>query len=195
MTDVKKVKVSVSTGQQELDNAQKQFDAFDQNIKDLTQDRMNAAPKEDREQQTKIAQSDLDKMKDLYLKPKRSIPSREKFNEEYRKEYEFAKEFVNFIAENHEIIGESIDLWTKPFAGMPAEEWIIPTNKPLWAPRYVAERIKGCTYHRLKMENKTMGIDGGGEYYGSMAVDTTVQRLDAIPATTRKSIFMGARSF
>jgi len=30
----------------------------------------------------------------------------------------------------------------KPFPGMPAEEWAIPTNKPINGPRYVAEQIK-----------------------------------------------------
>jgi len=34
-----------------------------------------------------------------------------------------------------------------------------------------------------------------GQFYGSMAVDTTIQRLDALPATKTKSIFMGAHSF
>ncbi len=41
-------------------------------------------------------------------------------------------------------------------------------------------------------QNNQMGSDGMGQYYGSMAVDTTIQRLDALPASTRKSIFMGA---
>jgi len=76
---------------------------------------------------------------------------------------------------------------------MPAEEWKVPVNKPLWAPRYVAERIKGCKYHRLVMQQSTStSADGMGQYYGSMVADTTIQRLDAIPMSTRKSVFMGA---
>ena len=39
------------------------------------------------------------------------------------------------------------------------------------------------------------GSDGMGQYFGSMAVDTTVSRLDAIPVSTRRSVFMGATSF
>jgi len=184
------------TGNKELDKAQDQFEAFDKNIKDLTLDRMNMAPKQEVEPQTKLSSNEIAKSKEIYLKPKRTIGSKEKFNEDYRKDYEFDKEYVNFIAENKEIIGETIDLWTKPYAGLPAEWWEVPVNKPVWGPRYLAERIKGCRYHRLVMQqNVSTGGDGYGQYYGSMAVDTSVQRLDAMPVSSRKSIFMGAKSF
>jgi hypothetical protein len=167
---------------------------FDNNVKELTLDRMNLAPKLEVESQTKLSQTDLSKSKDIYLKPKRTIGSREKFNEKYRDDLNFAKEYVQFIAENHECIGENIDLWTKPYPGMPAEEWNVPTNKPVWAPRYVAERIKNCSYHRMSMDqSKQVGTDSSGStYFGAMVVDNIKQRLDAIPVSSRKSIFMGA---
>lgn len=185
-----------SSSQQELDKAEKQFEAFDDNIKSMTLDRMNMAPKQEVEAQTKLGQKDIEKSKDIYLKPNRSIASKEKFNEDYRKDYEFSNEYVQFIAENKEIIGETIELWTKPFAGMPAQEWKVPTNKPVWGPRHLAERIKGAKYHRLTMQqNVTTGADGMGQYYGAMAVDSIVQRLDAIPVNQKKSIFMGAVNF
>ena len=40
-----KPKAHTSLAEKELDKAEKQFDAFDQNIKELTHDRMNMAPK------------------------------------------------------------------------------------------------------------------------------------------------------
>lgn len=185
-----------SESAKELDKAEKQFEAFDNHIKDMTLDRMNAVPKEEIEPQTKIAQRDLDKQKDIYLKPKRTMSSREKFNEKFRDDYNFKKEYVSFIAENRELIGVEIELWIKPFPGVPCEEWVIPTNKLVWAPRYVAERIKGCSYHRFVMQQHTRTESNMmGEMYGSMAVDTIVQRMDAMPATARKSIFMGAVGF
>lgn len=185
-----------SLAEQELDKAQEQFQAFDDNIKSMTLDRMNEAPKLETEPQAKLSQKDIEKSKDIYLKPKRTIGSREKFNETYREDYNFAKEYVRFIAENKEIIGETIELWTKPFPGMPAEEWSIPPGKPVWGPRYLAERLKGCTYHRLVMQQNVMTeANSMGQMYGSMAVDTTVQRLDALPVSSRKSVFMGASSF
>jgi hypothetical protein len=100
------------------------------------------------------------------------------------------------IAENKEIIGETIEIWTRPYGGMPAEFWKVPCNKPVWGPRYLAEQIKRAHYHRLTMqENRIVGSDGMGQYFGSMAVDSTIQRLDAMPVSTRKSLFMGSSSF
>lgn len=190
--------VSTGTAEKELDRLQEQFDKFEQGVKDLTQDRLMAHKPEEKEQQTKLSSREVANSQDIYLKPTRTISSREKFNEKFREQYDFAKEYVKFIAENREIKGERIDMWTKPFAGMPAEFWEVPVNKPIWAPRYVAEQIKKCYYHRLKMQDNTqqmMSQDGMGQYYGAMVIDTTEQRLDAIPAAERKSIFMGASSF
>jgi hypothetical protein len=192
MTEKPKVN---SAAEKELIKVEEQFKEFDSQVKEMTQDRMNMAPKLELEPQTKIANRDLDKMKDIYLKPKKSIGSREKFNELYREQYNHSKEYVQFIAENKEIIGENIDLWTKPFAGMPAEEWDVPTNKPVWAPRYVAEQISRKFYHRLTMKENSIGSDGMGSYYGTMAVDNTIARLDAKPVSSRRSVFMGGSNF
>jgi hypothetical protein len=179
----------------ELVKAEEQFKQFDENVKSLTLDRMNQAPKEDVEPQTKLSSKDLDKAKDIYLKPIRKVASTEKFNERFRSDYEHAKEYVNFIAEHREIIGDDIDVWTKPYPGLPAEYWIVPTNKPVWGPRYLAEQIKRSTYHRLKMTNQVTEVSNFGTAYGAMAVDTTVQRLDAIPVSKKRSIFMNASGF
>jgi hypothetical protein len=193
--ETKKPQVN-SASQKELDRVEKQFDAFQEEVKSLTLDRLNAAPAEEKEQQTKLSQKEIAASKDIYLKPKRTYPSKEKFNEAFRADYDFAKEYVCFIAENHELIGESINMWTKRFPGVPAEEWEVPVNKPVWGPRYLAEQIKGCSYHRLSMqEGKITGADGMGSYYGNMVADSTIQRLNAIPASQRKSIFMGASGF
>lgn len=185
-----------SVAEQELEKLENQFDAHAREVEQLTLDRMNMAPKLELEEQTKLSQNQISESKDIYLKPHRSIGSQEKFNEDYRSQYNFDKEFVYFIAENNEIIGEDIDIWTKPYAGMPAEWWKVPVNKPVWAPRYVAEQIKRCSYHRLKMDQKVItGGDGAGQYTGGVTVDSIVNRLDARPASKRKSIFMGSNNF
>jgi len=189
-------KSSGSLAEQELNKAAAEFEAFDENVKDLTLDRLNATPKDEVEPQTKLSQKEIANSKDIYLKPHKTIGSREKFNEDYREQYNFAKEYVHFIAENKEIIGEAIEIWTKPFAGMPAEFWKVPTNKPIWAPRYLAEQIKRKFYHRLTMqENRSAGTDGMGQYFGTMAADTTIARLDAIPVNSRRSVFSGSTTF
>ncbi len=184
-----------SAGQTELNNAQKQFDEFDKNVKELTQERMNAAPLKEEEKQTKLSQKDLENSKDIYLKPEKRIGSKETFNEKFRDKYNFSKEYVRFIAENKEIIGENIELWSKPFPGLPVEFWKVPVNTPIWGPRYLAEQIARCKYHRLVMTDQVVENSGMGKIYGTMAVDSTRQRLDAVPVSNTKSIFMGASSF
>ncbi len=185
-----------SAEQGSLEAAKEQLDAFEQNVKDLTLDRMNEAPKREVDQQTKLSSREIANSKDIYLKPERTITRRDKFNENYRNQYNFDKELVCFIAENREIIGEAIEMWTGKYAGVPLEFWKVPVNKPIWGPRYLAEQIKKCCYHRLVMKENIMTEHSGyGQMYGSMAADTTVQRLDAVPASTRKSVFMGASGF
>lgn len=179
----------------EMEKSMQNVDAFNESVNSMTLDRMNQAPKQDVEPQTKLAQADIDKSKDIYLKPKRTIASKEAFNEKFRADYNFQKEYVQFIAENREIIGEDIEMWTKPFPGLPAENWIVPTNKPVWGPRYLAENIKNRTYHRFSMQNTPTTQTHEGQFYGAMVVDNTIQRLDAYPVNTRKSLFMGATNF
>ncbi len=190
-----KPKVS-SNAQKQLDKAEEQFNEFDKDVKSMTHDRMNAAPLREEEPQTKLSQNDLRKAKDIYLKPIKTINTREKFNETYRDAYNFAKEYVHFTAEHKEILGEDIDLWTKPFPGMPAEEWLIPVNKPVWGPRYLAEQIQRKYYNRLIMnENVQTSHSAYGVMTGQLAVDSKVKRLDAYPVSSARSVFMNSKGF
>lgn len=177
----------------EINKMEDQFDAIDKNIKNLTLDKMNEAPKEETEG-PKIARADIDKMPEHYLKPSRVIMSGQKFNEAFREAYEFDKQYVQFIAENNES-GDMIEIWTRPYGGMPAEFWQVPVGKAVWGPRHLAEQIRKRSYHRLSMENRPTQSDGVGQYYGTFTVDKVIQRLDARPVSSRKSIFMGAQGF
>ncbi len=186
-----------SLGNKELDKAEKQFEAFEENVNQLTFDRMNQAPKLEVEPQTQLSQNEIRRSKDIYLKPKTSIGSKEKFNEKYRDAYNYDKEYVYFQAENKEVIGETITMWTKPYAGLPAEQWEIPVNKPIYAPRYVAEQIRKCTYHRLVMDqSKTISEDTGvASYNGQMVADKIVPRLTAEPVNKGRSVFVSSNTF
>jgi len=184
-----------TSAEQELEKVEVQFKDFDNQVKELTMDRLNETPKQEVEPQTKLAQSEINKSADIYLKPKKTIGSGQKFNEKYRDDYNYDKEFVQFIAENREIIGENIELWTRPYGGMPAEYWEVPTNKPVWGPRYLAEQIKRKFYHRLVMQQSMSSQEGGHQFFGNIVADTTIQRLDAHPVSQRKSLFMGAGAF
>lgn len=185
-----------SKGQQELDKAQANFNEFDASIKSMTLDRMNAEAKPDTtEAKGMLSDRQAQNSTDIYLKPSKSIGCRDKFNEKFRTEYDFAKEYVKFIAYNKEITGETIDIWTRPYGGMPAEYWNVPANKPVWGPRYLAEQINRAKYNRLIMTDTATNNDGRGTYYGTLAVDTQVNRLEAHPVSSKKSVFMGASNF
>lgn len=185
-----------SASEKELDKVEKQFQAFDENVKSMTLDHLNQVPKQESEASHKMTQNEIADAKDIYIQPFKSINSREKFNENYRDDYNFAMEWVYITAQNNMIINEFLQFWTKPFAGMPFEEWKVPVNKPIWVRRHVAERIKGCVHHELHMdESKRVDSNEYGDMVGQMVAKKTIQRLDAHPATKRKSIFMGAGSF
>lgn len=183
-----------SESEKELNKIEKQFDDFDKNVKEMTLDRMNQAPKLDREPGFASLQNQLEQSNVQYLKPFRTIPSREKFNEDYRKDYEYMKEYVEFVADNNEVKGETLDFWTKPFAGMPCEEWKVPVGITVSAPRYVKKRIDDCYYHQMSMkQNVSTGTDGMGQYYGAMVVDNIVQRLETHEAKRGSRVYMGRR--
>lgn len=191
-----KPKANSSFTEKELEKVEKQFDAFENQVKEVSADRTFNHPVEKTEMQTKMPQNEIAGSKDRYLTPKKKISSPEKFNEKFREAWNFSKEFVHFIAENKECIGESIDLWTKPYCGVPAEEWIVPCNTPVWGPRYLAEQIKRKYYNRLVMnDTREASSDGHGVYYGSMVKDTTINRLDCHPVSKQKSVFMGTTNF
>lgn len=183
-----------SSSEQELTKVKEQFDAFDSSIKDLTLDRMNAAPKAE-VGPSEISQAELARSTDVYLKPIKTVSTNQKFNENFRKDYDHDKEYVQFEANNTEIIGEDIEIWTRPYGGLPAEFWRVPVNKPVWGPRYLANQIERKSYHRLKMENKVVAANSVGQMYGAIAIDETIPRLTAKPVIKRKSVFFGTGSF
>lgn len=203
MSEDKKVKKAIARPEStsavmenDLDKLEEQFNEFDDQVKKLTLDRMNEAPKRQHEPENQLSQKQLSEAKDIYLKPKRCFFAKEKFNEKFRADWEFQKEYVYFTACNNETKG-IIEMWTKPFPGVPCEEWVVPTNKPIWAPRYVAEQIKKATYHKLTMdENQATGnVNQVGYDTGRVVVDEVVQRLDAMPASKKRSIFLGSTGF
>lgn len=177
----------------DLEVAIDKVDAFDASVASMTMDACASAPKVESEPQVLQSQREIAKEDGLYLKPDRSINSKESFNEKYRTEYNYKKEYVPFIAEHKEIIGETIELWTKPFAGLSAEFWKVPTNKKVWGPRHLAEQISSKSYTRITMnEQVTTGSDGHGVYFGQLTAANRIQRLDARPARGSKQAAMAS---
>lgn len=189
-----KPKVSASA-QRDLDKAEQKFDKFQEELNSVSNEVGKSLPIKETEAQTKLSSREIAKKNEIYLKPERTIPDNQKFNEKFRDEWNFQKEYVNFIAEHKEIIGDVIEAWTHPFGGVGAQFWKIPSNKPIWAPRYVAEQLKRARYVRYVTQNRTSGSEGGMEFYGGLIAETQIQRLDAHPVSNQKSIFMGSSGF
>lgn len=173
-----------SSGQQELDKMNDKFEAFQEEVSAVDFNAGLSLPVKQQEPQTKMSTREINNATEIRLKPKRSIGSPQKFNENFRSEWEFQKQYVRFIAEHKELIGEWIkDIWTRPFGGVPAEVWDVPTNKPVWGPRYLAEQIKRKSYTRLKMdESAKTSDDSTTSFYGQLAHDTRVERLTCVSA-------------
>lgn len=178
--------------QKELDKLEQDFKKFDEQVKEVSEKALSAdVPVQEVEPQTKLSQNQIRDAKDIYLKPHKTISCREKFNEKFRDDWNFSKEYVKFIAEHKEIMGDDIDLWTKPFAGVPAEEWIVPTNKPIWGPRYLAEQIQKKSYNRLVMDDSIVtSRNHMGAMTGQISVESKIKRLDAYPVSSKRSVFM-----
>jgi len=189
-----KPKMTSGKAQQEVDRVEKEFDEFQENLTSLASHGFSSEPKQEQDRQTHLSSKEI-KSLDIYLKPERSIPDRQKFNEKFRDAWNHAKEYVHFIAENKELIGEAIEIWTHPFGGVGAEFWKVPTNKPIWAPRYLAEQIERKSYHRFTMDNTTTNVGNGAQMYGNMAIDSTIKRLAAFPVSERKSMFSSSSRF
>lgn len=137
---------------------------------------------------------EADKKGVLRLTPSKIIGSRQKFNERFRKEFELSEEYVEFIARHKESPGSSIEMWTRRYGGTPAKFWIIPTDRPVAAPRCVAEQIRGCKHHVMAMDEHTItSSDGLGTYHGAIKVQKEVNRLEAEPVSNTLSVFMAAR--
>lgn len=182
---------SNSRSQDELQKASEKIEAFEAEMKETLSQR-DFSKEPEHEPITKMSQREMQGAKDLYLKPSRSIYGRgERFNEKFREDYEFDKQYVKFVADHREIIGETIEIWTKKYPGTAAEFWEVPSGKPVWGPRYLAEQIKKCNYRRLKMNESTnIGSDHIGSYTGQLIVDQVVARLEATPVSSGRSVFV-----
>ena len=66
--------------QKHLDEAEKKFDKYNEELKSLSHDIVRSAPLKEEEAQTKLSSREVAKNNDLYLKPDKTMPDRQKFN-------------------------------------------------------------------------------------------------------------------
>jgi hypothetical protein len=198
-----KPKLKSGEAQREIDRVEADIDATRDSISAMSLDELNKAPKYEVEPQTRMSTRELQNAKQTYLKPLKTIYAvdpksgqSQKINPKFDAARAFDSQIVCFTAENNMMIGQKIEIWTRPYGGMPAEYWEVPCNTPVWGPRYLAEQIKRKFYHIIEMDQQTIvGGDGLGSYTGGIEVKKTIQRLDAHPVSQNKSLFMGATGF
>lgn len=177
MAVARKPKIT-SKGEQELKKAEDQLNKFESHVKSLTVDELSKSPLKESEPQTKLSNREVEKLDAPYIKPVRAIFSNEKFNEAFRKERDEGWKYVKCIVENNEIIGERIEKWTKHWPGEPAHFWQIPVNKPIYLPKFLAEELQGCCYHRLVMQSRSPDQIREGEPMEDLVAKETRHRID-----------------
>jgi hypothetical protein len=188
----------VSKTVQELEKHAKAANEFDAQVKTLTHDVMRSASLVEEEPQLKKSNRELQADNARYLKPVRTISSNQKFNENFRKSYEYDIEPVKFVAEHMEL-GSMIETWTRPYGGMSAEYWEVPVNTPVWGPRHLAAQIKRARYTRIIMTadnaNDIREYSAAGTMVGTPRADCQVQRLDARPVSSASTTFFNSKDF
>lgn len=150
------------------------------------------APKLEREEQTKLSSQELRK-NIMVLKPVKVLFAvGQKFDEKFRDSYNYDKEYVDFVYEHQEEKGAPLEMWTKPYPGVPAEMWIIPANKSVSAPRYVQKQIDQMNYITRKYVDKAqVGSDFAGSYHGALEVENVVDRATTREVSKKVNVFMG----
>lgn len=172
----KKTHVS-SRSEQQLEKAAEKFDKFSEDVKSLSTDAdRKSIPEKESEPQTKLSKNEAKTLDAPTIKPNRAIFSKEKFDEKYRKDQEERSKYVKCIVENNEIVGESVQFWKKEWPGTPAQEWIVPVNKPVYIPRYIAEHLARRTYVRYVMQENQNVREG--DITHSMVAKETRHRID-----------------
>lgn len=174
----------------ELTKADDQFNEVQKDFKEVmtaTIERKISLPSCEPEEDIRRSSRELQSHEAVVIKPLKSISDKAKFNETFRKDWERGWEYVKAIVENHELIGESVECWTKKFPGDPAHFWRVPTNKPVMIPRLLAEQLAECKYHRIVMEEKPVRQGDGMTFYGAIQAVEVRNRISAriIPETSK----------
>lgn len=195
MTEKNRPRVN-SEGQRELEKVETQLIRTVEETKKI--DPLSAREKLkhiEHDEQTKLSTKQLQDNV-IVLKPTKYLMAvGQKFNEDFRDDYNYAKQYVQFVYEHQEEKGSTLEMWTKPFPGVPAELWLIPANKPISAPRYVKEQIERMNYITRKyVEKAEIGSDFMGTYHGVLEAETVQDRAITRDIPKTKRVFIGRPS-
>lgn len=141
------------------------------------------------EPQTKLSRKEVQNADAIWVDPirsiKRPVGGKDKatvfFDEKWRDLHAKDWEYVRCVVENHELIGEAVEVWTSKWGCDPAHFWKVPVNKVVMIPRLLAEQLSKCKYHRLKMEGGLESAQESNFVNKRIVVDHVVRRIDCRP--------------
>jgi hypothetical protein len=183
-----------SEGQKKLEEVQAQLDHVVENARAVDSvEQREFLPRREREEQTKLSSAEQRK-NIIVLKPIKTLFAvGQKFDENFREDYNYDKQYVDFIYEHNEEKGSTLEIWTRPYPGVPAEFWLVPANKPVSGPRYLKNQIDNMTYITRKyVEQKSVGSDYAGQYVGALEVQNVEERASTKEVSKKVKIFMGS---
>lgn len=165
-----------------IENASNTIDAMSEQMKSLNVDDIQTAPIKEEDPQTKISKKAIDDLDAPKIRPSKTFAPIDKPRPEHDSLRKRAWEYVKVIAENKEVIGETIQSWYKPpISGEACHFWEVPVNTPVYIPRMLAEHLATRIYPRHKMVDRATRGLGHGEIMQVMVVEETLRRLDCRP--------------
>lgn len=170
-----------SKAEQELDKVEEQLDAFNDKVKELSAEPAKLEAKEV-EPQVKFSNREINKDAKVIM-PAKTIGRRDKFNEDFRSEFNEMKQRINCIVEHIEQPGALVESWTGPWGGYQCEFWQVPVNTPVNIPKYLAKRLAACNWNILSMdEGQIRESTNEGKFYGAPVYKDVRRRIDCRPA-------------
>lgn len=177
-----------------LEDAEKNFLQFQKEIN--TFNPLNVeAPLEEKDPYTKLSRREMQLADAPYITPYRTLdrPNVAKYGEAGKFHYNTAHDklredgwkYIKVTVDNYESIGQSIDIQSSPFGCDPCYFFLVPVNKPIWIPLFLAKQIKSCRYHEIVMRDPFENDPSAAsrkvhsiEMVNKMTVERKKQRLD-----------------
>ena len=144
----------------------------------LTIDKIEDTPDKEPEIQTKLTHREMaDELGVRYIEPKRKLGILGELPSNLEKQRARDWEYVKGIYENIDCIGEAVEFWYVLYPGDPDCLWSIPSNVPVFVPRFIAKHLEDVQkYHRFDYKNKNSAALQHGEFEDTFESVETVYR-------------------
>lgn len=136
----------------DLENIAKKTAELTEEMSQLTVDKINEiAPEPTLDELKLTAKQKASDEGVIFVEPKRKFKGLGKLPEKLKREHARAWEYVKGIYENYVVNNEPVRFWHNgDFPGDPDCLWEIPSNKPVYVPRFIAKHLEECQkYHQF----------------------------------------------